>query len=241
MLQRAFILTRLCPSSLQPTIDMLLNVTIFMWYGAVCPWEKFLHNGVIPIYRLIPLGILILLFRRLPAILGMRRWIHQIDDLRQAIFMGFFGPVGVSGVFYLYITLEFIETLSHDGEHREDVANLGEATLVIVWFIAVCSVVSSIQTSPRSFFTDFPKGRSWSQHPPGETGVLSPSNNLPDVDVPRRRRQSRGLLSYSWPCEQPPASNSHQDDVQEQHRDRHTGRVQVHLRPPDVQDRWHNH
>lgn len=121
---------------------MLLNVAIFMWYGAVCPWEKFLTNDVIPIYRLIALGILVLLLRRPVVLLAAHRWIPQTEDLRQAIFMGFFGPVGVSGVFYLYITLEFIETLSHGGIPREDVAHLGEATTIIVWFVAVCSVVS---------------------------------------------------------------------------------------------------
>jgi len=127
--------------SLQPTVDMLLNVAIFIWYGAVCPWEKFLTNDVIPIYRLIALGVLVLLLRRPVVVLAAHSWIPQTEDLRQAIFMGFFGPVGVSGVFYLYITLEFIETLGHGENPREDVAHLGEATTVIVWFIAVCSVV----------------------------------------------------------------------------------------------------
>lgn len=49
--------------SLQPTIDMLLNLAIFMWYGAVCPWTSFAHNSVIPIHRMVFLGILILLLR----------------------------------------------------------------------------------------------------------------------------------------------------------------------------------
>jgi len=49
--------------SLQPTIDMLLNLSIFIWFGAICPWAMFAHNDVIPIYRLIFLGILILLLR----------------------------------------------------------------------------------------------------------------------------------------------------------------------------------
>ena len=49
--------------SLQPTIDMLLNLSIFVWYGAICPWATFANNSVIPIYRLIMLGVLILLFR----------------------------------------------------------------------------------------------------------------------------------------------------------------------------------
>lgn len=129
--------------SLQPTIDMLLNVAIFMWYGAVCPWHSFVANDVIPIYRLIPLGILILLLRRLPFILLTYKKIPQIDGLRQAIFMGFFGPIGCSAIFYLYVTLEFITSLNPDqgGTPRWDVARLQEDVSVVVWFMVICSVV----------------------------------------------------------------------------------------------------
>ncbi len=49
--------------SLQPTIDMLLNLSVFIWFGAICPWALFRVNDIIPIYRLIFLGILILLLR----------------------------------------------------------------------------------------------------------------------------------------------------------------------------------
>lgn len=49
--------------SLQPTIDMLLNLSIFVWFGAICPWAMFQSNDVIPLVRLIFLGILILLLR----------------------------------------------------------------------------------------------------------------------------------------------------------------------------------
>ncbi|KAI1781117.1 Sodium/hydrogen exchanger family-domain-containing protein [Hypoxylon cercidicola] len=129
--------------SLQPTIDMLLNVTIFMWYGVVCPWHSFVANGVIPIGRLIALGILILLFRRLPFILLLYKKIPQIDGLREAIFMGFFGPIGCSAIFYLFVTLEFVATLNPDegSTPRWDVANLQEDVSVLVWFMVVCSVV----------------------------------------------------------------------------------------------------
>ncbi|OTA53448.1 hypothetical protein K449DRAFT_339739 [Hypoxylon sp. EC38] len=129
--------------SLQPTIDMLLNVTIFMWYGAVCPWHSFVSNGVIPIYRLVPLGILILLFRRLPLVLAFYKKIPQIDGIRQAIFMGFFGPIGCSAIFYLYVTLEFISTLdpNEGSSPRWDVVHLQEDVSVLVWFMVICSVV----------------------------------------------------------------------------------------------------
>lgn len=128
--------------SLQPTIDMLLNVSIFIWFGAVCPWYEFAHNNVIPIYRLIPLGILVLLLRRLPIVLAMHKKIHQIEELKQAIFVGFFGPIGVSAIFYLYISLDFLRQITVNGEQREDAARLGEIMTVFIWFMAICSIVS---------------------------------------------------------------------------------------------------
>lgn len=128
--------------SLQPTIDMLLNVSIFMWYGAVCPWGEFHENSVLPLGRLVALGILVLLLRRLPWVFAVHRYIPQIEEVRQAIFVGFFGPVGVSAIFYLYIMLEFLKTLEVDGEPRADVKDLAETVNVVVWFITICSIVS---------------------------------------------------------------------------------------------------
>jgi NhaP-type Na+/H+ or K+/H+ antiporter len=129
--------------SLQPTVDMLLNVSIFMWFGAVCPWSSFLDNSVIPIYRLIPLGICILLLRRLPFVWSIHKFIPQIEHHRQAIFVGFFGPIGVSAIFYLYVTLEFLKTLEVEhNKPRDDLTNLNEIANVVVWFMAICSIVS---------------------------------------------------------------------------------------------------
>ncbi|KAI6785234.1 sodium/hydrogen exchanger family protein [Emericellopsis cladophorae] len=123
--------------SFQPTIDMLLNVTIFMWYGAVIPWHEFVHNNVIPIYRLIPLGVLALMLRRLPFVFAVHRWIPQIEQAKQAIFVGFFGPIGVSAVFYLYVTLEFIDGLAEGSNPAPDLDQFKETVRVVVWFLAV--------------------------------------------------------------------------------------------------------
>lgn len=130
--------------TLQPTIDMLLNAAIFMWFGAVCPWHKFVYNEVIPIYRLIPLGILVILFRRPPIIALMHTRIHQIEQWRQAAVVGFFGPIGVSAIFYLYISQEYLRTsvLDDNGNQREDAARLAEIMMVVIWFLVICSVVS---------------------------------------------------------------------------------------------------
>lgn len=128
--------------SLQPTIDMLLNISVFAWYGAVAPWPDFRTNDVIPIWRLILLGILILLFRRLPMVMAFHLRIKEIRDWRQAMFVGFFGPIGVSAVFYLYVSIEFLDGITVDGGAvRPDAAHLAEVIRIVVWFLAITSIV----------------------------------------------------------------------------------------------------
>jgi NhaP-type Na+/H+ or K+/H+ antiporter len=80
--------------------------------------------------------------RRLPIVFAMHKFIPQIEEKRQAIFVGFFGPIGVSAVFYLYISLEFLEGITVDGVQRDDAARLGDVISVVVWFLAICSIVS---------------------------------------------------------------------------------------------------
>ena len=134
--------------SFQPTIDLLLNVSIFAWYGAVCPWSSFAHNNAIPVHRLVGLGVLVLLLRRLPIVLVLHKKIHQIEAMRQALFVGFFGPIGVSAIFYLYTAREYLREIEADGGKREDVTRTLEAVEVVVWFMTVCSIVVHGLTIP---------------------------------------------------------------------------------------------
>jgi hypothetical protein len=71
----------------------------------------------------------------------MHRFIHQIEEMHQAIFVGFFGPIGVSAIFYLYISLEFLEGITVDGVQRPDAERLSEVMMVVIWFLAICSIV----------------------------------------------------------------------------------------------------
>lgn len=81
-------------------------------------------------------------------VFAFHKLIHQIEDTRQAVFVGFFGPIGVSAVFYLYISLEFLETITVDGVQREDAKHLSEVMIVVIWFLAICSIVSPSIVSP---------------------------------------------------------------------------------------------
>ena len=88
------------------------------------------------------MGVLILIFRRIPIIYVMRRKIRQIEQTRHALYTGFFGPMGVSAVFYLYVSLEFLNNVTVDGVVREDAARLSQVMTLVVWFLAICSIVS---------------------------------------------------------------------------------------------------
>lgn len=127
---------------LQPAIEMLLNLAVFMWFGAVCPWDSFWSSDLISPLRLFALGVLVLLLRRIPAILGLHPFIRQIQGRKQALFVGFFGPIGVSAIFYLYVGLEFLDTVSDDNGQREDAKQLGDTMQVVIWFLVICSIVS---------------------------------------------------------------------------------------------------
>jgi NhaP-type Na+/H+ or K+/H+ antiporter len=129
--------------SLQPTVDMLLNLAIFMWFGAVCPWQQFAQNDIIPIYRLIALGILILLFRRLPFVFAVHKFIPQVEEWTHAAFVGFFGPIGVGAIFYLSISRQYLlEEITVDGVPRADAVKVANVSYLVVWFLVICSIVS---------------------------------------------------------------------------------------------------
>jgi len=84
------------------------------------------------------------LFRRVPIVYAMHSKIQQIEEQRQALFVGFFGPIGVSAVFYLYISVEFLQEITVDGVERKDTARLIEVMTVVIWFLAICSIVRLI-------------------------------------------------------------------------------------------------
>lgn len=123
-------------------MDFLLNIAVFMWLGAVCPWDRLFSNEVIPTHRLVLFGVLVLLFRRLPVIILLRHQIPQIRHFRHALIMGFFGPIGVSAIFYLYVTQDFLHCVQANQPARKDLEPLADVTLLSVWFLVLASVVS---------------------------------------------------------------------------------------------------
>ncbi|KAA8647888.1 uncharacterized protein ATNIH1004_006590 [Aspergillus tanneri] len=127
--------------SLQPTIDMLLNLSVFVWFGAVCPWTLFVHNHIIPLHQLFFLGFLILLVRRMPVVFAMYKYMHQIEHVAHAAFVGFFGPIGVGAIFFLSASREYLCGITVDGRMRQDAERVSDAVNIVVWFLVVSSII----------------------------------------------------------------------------------------------------
>lgn len=190
--------------SLQPTIDMLLNLSIFMWFGAVCPWGSFLRNDVVPIYRLIVLGILILLFRRLPIVFALHtfQWskIWQIEQKQQALFVGFFGPIGVSAVFYLYVSVEFLRQIKVDGVIRADAERLED--------IFTRTLSSAVASRSMSEDPDEPRPPFRIHEQIQNRGQLGHSRSLPQSTPRTREEPPRPVFRIGGSIIQSPTSET---------------------------------
>lgn len=86
-----------------PTIiDMLLNSSMFVFFGAIIPWNTFTPRDITPslgVWQLILFLVLVLLFRRIPIVFAMKRFVPDIRTYSEALFCGHFGPMGVGALF----------------------------------------------------------------------------------------------------------------------------------------------
>ena len=135
-------------SHVSNVIDLLLNMAYFVYFGAILPWDDFNRPdlGITP-WRLIVIAILILLFRRIPAVLGTYWFNPDIRNWREALFCGHFGPMGVGAVFFSILARAELETHSQVPAGRlpespEDAHYLLiQAIYPIVLFMVLTSIV----------------------------------------------------------------------------------------------------
>ena len=77
-------------------IDLLFNIAAFVFVGAWMPFNSFSDpNLSLSVWRLIVIGILVILLRRLPIMIALYKWIPDVKTFREAIFSGHFGPMGI--------------------------------------------------------------------------------------------------------------------------------------------------
>ncbi|CDK29131.1 unnamed protein product [Kuraishia capsulata CBS 1993] len=108
-------------SNLSNIVDLLLNVTYFLYFGSIVPWADF-NNAALGLdwWRLVLLGIAAVLFKRIPVMLALKPVTPDLRSWKEALFAGHFGPIGVGGIFCSILAKSQIEkSLVKRGEDQE--------------------------------------------------------------------------------------------------------------------------
>ncbi|KAI4861466.1 Cation/H+ exchanger [Hypoxylon rubiginosum] len=122
-------------------IDVLLNFGGFIYLGTAIPWQEFHQPDTTGITypRLFALGVLVILFRRIPALLLTYKMMPGVvKNWREAVFMGYFGPIGVGAVYYLQHT-RLLFPKEHAASPRE--RELLDAICPVVYFLVLFSIL----------------------------------------------------------------------------------------------------
>jgi len=152
-------------TAFQDVIDTLLNTAIFLYIGSVLPWNQFGNFWGITPWRLVVLGILVMLVRRVPWVIAMAKLIPALPTFFEAAFAGFFGPIGVGAVFYVQVAFEYLP------EDRERLINVIEP---VVYFLVLTSVIVHGITIPLGkVFTVVHRTLTVSKSQAGEQNAVS--------------------------------------------------------------------
>jgi Na(+)/H(+) antiporter len=133
-------------SHVSNVIDLLLNLTYFVYFGTIIPWGQF-DSGVqgLKVWRLVVIAIFVIFVRRIPIMLALKPLIPDMRTWREALFAGHFGPIGVGAIFVAILARAQLE-------HGEPVplavlpsSDAPEFQLIyLVWPIVTFIVVASI-------------------------------------------------------------------------------------------------
>jgi hypothetical protein len=136
------------------TIDVILNLGGFAYIGMIIPWRDFQDpDGTgLTIPRLIGLGVLIILFRRLPAILATYKLMPNcVRDWKEALFMGYFGPIGIGAVFYVEHAKHLYPDFE-DAQTQEERQLISTMVPVVYWLVFFSIVVHGLSIPALNAF-----------------------------------------------------------------------------------------
>lgn len=85
----------------QEAVNRFFILPIFVLLGLTLPWEQWLGLG----WAGLALVVAVLLFRRLPAVLALNPLLGRVRGLQDALFLGWFGPIGVAALYYATLSV----------------------------------------------------------------------------------------------------------------------------------------
>lgn len=87
---------RVTEERVQEAINRFFIVPVFVLFGIALPWSAWAEVG----WVLVPFAAAVLLLRRLPALLLMAAVVPDLRFRHDALFVGWFGPIGVAAIYY---------------------------------------------------------------------------------------------------------------------------------------------
>lgn len=81
---------------IQEVLTRFFDLPVFILLGTMLPWHAWRELG----WSAAAFAAALLLLRRLPAVLALRRWLTPEDGLPAALFFGWFGPLGVAALLW---------------------------------------------------------------------------------------------------------------------------------------------
>ncbi|KAF9220867.1 hypothetical protein BS17DRAFT_286688 [Gyrodon lividus] len=150
-------------------IDLLFNVASFVYVGAWMPFDSFSNETLtLSVWRLIVTALLILMFKRLPVMIALYKFIPDVKTFREALFSGHFGPVGIGAVYISTFAVGYLPKPSNPPANQAEF--LASTIQPIVAFIVLCSVAIHGLSIP--FFSlgrrvHSVSSRTWSRHAAG--------------------------------------------------------------------------
>jgi len=133
-------------SHVSNVIDLLINLTYFVYFGTIIPWADFNDHDIgLYAWRLVILAIFVILFRRIPIMMALKPLIPDIKTWREALFAGHFGPIGVGAIFVAMLARAELESGSPVPLTKlPDPEAPHYALIRVVWPIVAFLVVASI-------------------------------------------------------------------------------------------------
>jgi sodium/hydrogen antiporter len=83
-------------ANVQEAVNQFFTLPIFALIGLLAPVQAWVALG----WRGAAVAVGVVMLRRLPGLLALRRGLSPVAGLRDALFIGWFGPIGVSAVLY---------------------------------------------------------------------------------------------------------------------------------------------
>ncbi|KAL1966991.1 hypothetical protein VTN77DRAFT_3735 [Rasamsonia byssochlamydoides] len=122
-------------------IERLLNFGAFMFIGLIMPWDALAspEKTGLTIGRLFGLGFLVLVLRRIPAIMLSYRFMSDIcRNWKEALFLGYFGPIGIGAISYV----EYARHLFPEpGKSDREINNLTAVMIPVVYWLVFFSII----------------------------------------------------------------------------------------------------